>query len=714
MGKFHPALLSLLIPLVACQETPGNQTSQPLPSPSRVSTPTPSPSDITPSAAPTASNSNPASSPSPEATPSASPSDSASVSPSPTPSPTPFPEQLTVRDYPQDNSNSPYKELGNGKGDKFMFWAATNADNVLIPSQARFSSALSSSNSVLRVFYSKEGAIERIQNEKSGDFLIVEANDDAFTVKVYEDNGKFVSGYRITLNSGKYFGAQLLGRPYFTGQINLDLSGGSKPASVLLLPEKDSSLGVATELPGPLQDFLNRSNLLPGAFRTQAVVSGTDFASGLSRSNLGNGLALAGLLAPKLSSSLLSTSGATLAGPLLEAALVAASAWHTVNMINGSPSLQSDTNARFEANKSLPDIVREQLDLINSAGEFTYSKNSIPTLPGKLAGTLSPKADVTKLKIAEALPYSPTRVSGFLLDQDGLIVELSGNVTSTGLLQISGNTNGNDFNIANSSANHLSDGSFTGYAGSGTYTGQANPLGTCYETQNASLQRTFLKAHNLNTGTNINAVGAGTTLFSYDPLTTPDQFNVFSREGRKFSTSSLISVANTANISVPKDWIVIVGVNSNTSGSPWKYELSCPLASPTPSPSPTPLPQTVLTADHVVSPNISVASLESLTFIYTDGTVETGIDVPTPTANTPAALATALNSLIQNGSFTITERQSGGGAGNGILEVGDRLNIGLSTGSTRGGRFIVNVSLNSDGIFAAPVLNMIGYNIGVS
>lgn len=599
MRKFTPAIVSATLLIAACQAgVPTNSTHDPVPEPSHVkssassgtniidATGSASPGPGTASATPNPSDS---ASPSASASPDASTSPDASASPSASASPTP-PTQvgLLIKSYSQENTNSPYYEVSNPVGDRIMFWAQKNSAGVLAPTQARYAPV---GKDILRVYYNKDGAPERIQNDKTGDFLIVESKEDSFTLKAYTPTGSFSSGYTIQKKSGSYQAATLLGQPYFKGQLALNMPidvQNNKSIAAVLLPTSDNATTSFSDLPSSLQSFLTTGNLLPTLGEAVLLGTGTaPLASGFSRTTAGSMLTLAGLYAPSVSGSLLNSTSLTTAKPLLAAAMLMSSQWQLANGTSiGSASLITDTAGRFEANKSALELYQEQLEMMGNTIKLGSIKDPIQTGAGKLTSTLSPKNDVTKLKTASAVPFASMSVNGFSVDQEGNTVSLTGNVSSTGQLTASGSGDAGEVKIASANINTVRNGNFTSYLGNGAYIGGVSELGTCSQQQSSGGTGSYVKAHYMNTGPDKDAVGYGKTTFTYNAFTVPDQFTVFTFDGKQFGTPGLVSGVASKSIDIPNNWIVIVSVNAPQNGTQWEYNLSCPNGFPAPTASP--------------------------------------------------------------------------------------------------------------------------------
>lgn len=117
---------------------------------------------------------------------------------------------------------------------------------------------------------------------------------------------------------------------------------------------------------------------------------------------------------------------------------------------------------------------------------------------------------------------------------------------------------------------------------------------------------------------------------------------------------------------------------------------------------------TLNTIAHVNPINLTTTVPDLISFFYTDGTMESGVNVPTPIANTYTAMDISMETLTTGGSqWTISE--TGGNIDN-APDAADILNIAIAPGTQRNGKTIAWVDLNG-GIFNGIALAMVNYII---
>lgn len=579
MKKLHPLIWSLVLPMAACAtqtHLPTNNT--PVPEPSHVATPGPTPKPTSLLDSGTASPTPvPSAGSSADPNPSPTPTSASSSTPTPTPTPTPAPTAgpLVLNSFPQENSNSPFKELVNYRGDKIMYWAKTNPAGLRVPDQIRYAP---SGKDVIRLYFDANGDPLRIVNDRSGEFLLLTPKQDSFTLKVYNNRGVYLDGYTVTKNNSSFSGARLLGAPFFSGQLGLYLTtADAKNLSAVLLPVSDNATGAASELASGLQTYINSSPLPATSQLSTLDVESASLGSGFASTSDGDKLTVAGLYAAGTNESLLSSTALTKAKPMLAAGTLMLANWRYVNGNTGSSgNLITDTSARFEAGKSADELYKEQVENINGSRTQMTPAAAPEKKTGQLAGSLSPKADPTRLTFAQNPPKADVPVTGFSVDADGVVVNLSGTVSHTGLIQASGSSGGNALSIETNNGNSYAAGAFTSYLGTGSYSGKIDVLGTCDTQETSGGQGTYVKAHYMNVGEDKSILGSGTSNFTYDAYSIPDQFTVLTFDGKQFGTNGLVSGGDTKSINVPKNWLIVVSVNAPQDGTAWEYTLSCP------------------------------------------------------------------------------------------------------------------------------------------
>ena len=495
------------------------------------------------------------------------------------------PKSLTLATY-SGSSTSPDRVVTNSAGDRIEFWTGLNSSGVIVPVQARLT--LRASGDSYRVVYnSTTGVPERFINEKTGDFVVQAPADNALVVQVHRADGTFAGGYRVTQAGGRVSVAPIQGRAFFSGQLALQLNGGTRPASAVLIPAADTVAGTATELPRNVQTFLNGGTpvtlrtlpvnrlldfLMSSAHAQQGSVQ--QFLSGVAQFVAGTGLAVGGYYAPTLLPALFSPLVAPIAVPIIAGGLVIAAGWNYSNgvedIIGGGIRMVADTMNRFADGSTPADIASQQASLILSSGALTSASRTLNKVLGNATDTLSSLVSTANLVVPGLIPAVTTTVTGASVDASGVNVPMTGTVSSTGVVTASNSAGINTLNVnATVTGQGTANGNFSGYLGNGTSTGSTSELGKCQQITSSGGQGTFVRAHNLGATT-------GVSVFSYDAYRIPDQFTVSTGGATVFGTNKLVSGAASANVLLNGTGIVFVAVNAPNSGTQWEYQLSCP------------------------------------------------------------------------------------------------------------------------------------------
>ena len=66
----------------------------------------------------------------------------------------------------------------------------------------------------IRVFYDVQGMPTRIQNELTGEFVLMNFTDVNAVLQTFDKDGKFIGGYKIEEKDGKYYSAKILGKAF--------------------------------------------------------------------------------------------------------------------------------------------------------------------------------------------------------------------------------------------------------------------------------------------------------------------------------------------------------------------------------------------------------------------------------------------------------------------------------------------------------------------
>lgn len=464
----------------------------------------------------------------------------------------------TVATYPISASSAQLRVV-NPLEQSVEFWNTTNSDGQTVPEQALYSG-----KEKIRVFYdTQNGMPTRIQNELTGEFVLMSFTDVSAIFKTFDKDGKFIDGYQLSEKDGKYYSAKIVGQSFFTGQMTLDLTGGTNPASAVLLPDSEIIFEEPKELPANTQKFI-KSYIAQnaGAKSAISVNAGKSLVQGAFLSVMGGMVYGAALGA---------------AAPLVGTALIAAGVWNVaqgLQGINGTAlNYIKDSFARFEKGESPADFLKSQTAIIQQSANLPLSNfvDKAKRVAGDVRELINTKFDTANLLPAQALQVFRTGISGVVVDTKGVVVALKGFISENGVLT----ANGSDKDGVNTltlngtiNATFNAVGSFVGYM-SGSLTGTRSDLGGCQVQQNSGEQGTFVKAHNMNSS-------SGVSVFFYDAYSIPDQFTVSTFDGIVFGTPGLVSGSGTQNLNIPRNGILVVSVNAPRDGTAWEYNLSCP------------------------------------------------------------------------------------------------------------------------------------------
>lgn len=463
----------------------------------------------------------------------------------------------TVATYPSGGSLAQLR-VSNALGQSVEFWNTTNSDGQIVPEQALYAG-----KNKVRVYYGTDGMPTRIQNELTGEFVLMSFTDISAMFQTFDKDGKFIGGYQISEKDGKYYSAKIVGKSFFTGQMTLDLTGGTNPASAVLLPESEIIFEEPKELPANTQKFIQSYiTQNTGAKSAISVNAGKSLVQGAFLSVMGGMVYGAALGA---------------AAPLVGTALIAAGVWNVaqgLQDINGTAlNYIKDSFARFEKGEAPADFLQSQTDIIQQNANLPLSNfvDRAKRLVGDVRDLINTKINISDLHPAQALNVVKTSISGVVVDTKGVVVALKGFISENGVLSANGSSkDGVNTLTLNGTINATfnATGNFAGYM-SGSLTGTRDDLGGCQVQQNSGEQGTFVKAHNMSSS-------SGVSVFFYDAYTIPDQFTVSTFNGVVFGTPGLVSGSGTQNLNIPKNGIFVVSVNAPRDGTAWEYNLSCP------------------------------------------------------------------------------------------------------------------------------------------
>lgn len=407
----------------------------------------------------------------------------------------------------------------------------------------------------------------RIQNELTGEFVLMNFTDVNAVFQTFDKDGKFIGGYKIEEKDGKYYSAKILGKAFFTGQMTLDLTGGANPASAVLLADSEIVFEESQELPANTQKFI-QSYIAQntGAKSAISVNAGKSLIQGAFMTAMGS-VAISGV----------TLAGVTASLPLIGTALLAAGVWNVaqgLQDINGtSLNYIKDCFARFEKGEAPADFLQSQTGIIQQSANLPLSNfvDKAKRVVGDVRELVNTKFNVANLLPAKAFNVVKTTISGIVVDTKGVVVSLKGFISESGILTADGSSkDGANTLSLNAQINSVfyATGSFVGYI-RGSLTGTRSDLGGCQVQQNSGEQGTFVKAHNMNRS-------SGVSVFFYDAYSIPDQFTVSTFDGVVFGTPGLVSGSGTQNLNIPRNGILVVSVNAPRDGTAWEYNLSCP------------------------------------------------------------------------------------------------------------------------------------------
>lgn len=430
------------------------------------------------------------------------------------------------------------------------------------------------------IYDTSTGEPRKIINELTGDYIVI--NDDLpnrVDFLAYSSSDLFQEGFAIYEDNGRFYTAQVVAAPSFSGQLTgsvTDSSGADVGTFALVQPDNTIGLIGIQEVDPAFYDIVNgllafdSSNTLSYKFSLPSLsrvlkVGGTILAGG----------ALAGVAAPAM--------GAAGVGMIL--------AGYGANDIAGfiQNKFQSDNPTVQEIVDIAVSALGDPTDSISNlysnlqqelADASQYTSAAVDALTTSMT-TAYDTSGYTNLdselysyqesQPADAPPSTSTAVIGQAAEQTGDVYSVSGSVAADGTVTVNGST---DTGSATLSMNgSLSAGTVSGSYTSTNYptgaiTGTAEAIGSCQTTQNSGGQGTFSYVHNVGSG-------SGTVDFTYDAYSIPDAFTVRTASGEKFSTGGLVSYGTTVQLSLSDEPLVFVSVTAPNSGTAWEYAISC-------------------------------------------------------------------------------------------------------------------------------------------
>lgn len=492
------------------------------------------------------------------------------------------PKAVTFTDFSTAGSDAPVFSASNRNGDQVDYYG--NQDDS---GQLRLSQVVMSSKAGItaRTFYDSNGEISRINDEKTGEFIIVSPLDNGQRLLAYRADGSYQGGMAILTNAdGTHSVAPVTGAPVFKGQLQISLNG-SPSQSASLVADSMAGLGKPEPLPANLEAFLNNFS----ASSKSGVRSKAGFNAAKALTNAG--------ITTWATIAVIGTAGVltgtfTIPVALASVALVGA-ATGVVGYLHDRANQQLDnafeqyeqsfyneTTTAF-SEESTPETIADKArkfvkDIIDrGAAAAQNTAADVRQTVGDASTTLrSSFADEASEQVATSEPPAVTAdLEGFGVDQGNTSYQYSGSIAPDGSIRatgtaqsgakttITGSLNGNT--VSGNWASTAMDGSAQG---SGTVAGEAQTFGACETVQNAGEQGTFSVAYNLGAG--------GTASFSYQAFNIPDAFTVRNGGTQVFSTNGLVSGSGGGDFALTSS-TVFVNVSAPNDDTAWEYFLSC-------------------------------------------------------------------------------------------------------------------------------------------
>ena len=482
------------------------------------------------------------------------------------------------------SASMPTYSLGNEKGDRVDVFGSTAANGDFLPSQAVLKPQPGSGNGQgYRVLFDKDGRMARLNNEATGEFLVVETMDGGNKYMHYDAAGKFLGGFALVQDAaGKYWVAAVEGAPVFAGQIQGQLNNGSV-GSFAVVAKPASGLGPMQPLPASLQSYLDAGQKTGASRQSQTISSGL--------AQLVNGGASGYLIAGAV------VGGLVFGGAAVPAAVVAAQVAligfglsvvaQTVKsgLQNGRNDIPEGegrdmydslfgTSSEELSSRSFIDNAAAQVQSIVNNGRARLDRifNTVSRAGDAVRDTLSSTVDAaSQPQPTSTPPPIGADLDGFGVDSDSQQYPLTGRIEANGQVQLNGRTADSSrmlqINGTLDSGSKNLNGSYTGTVGNGTVTGSSEEIGSCQSRQASGGEGTFSYA--LDVG-----AARGAVDFTYQAFSIPDAFSLFNGGSQVFSTGGLVSGSSSSQFSV-SNRTVFVNVSAPNSGTAWEFTLSC-------------------------------------------------------------------------------------------------------------------------------------------
>jgi hypothetical protein len=400
---------------------------------------------------------------------------------------------VTVTRYPSGSASAPFLKVVGKGGQTQQFWSEAGK-----LTQALYTDA--GRDIRVRLFVDGSGRLTRIQDERSGTFLLFSYETVGVTsstsVVAYDSAGRFLAGQAAWRSGGQYLVAPVVGAPAFTGQIHAALSGGSRDGELIAWPLHALTRGQARPVPADVVTYLMKgppasaTTVAPSPLIAAELVglaqlssSGTEGARGISIGLVGAITLLGGTQIGAL------TVGTALAGvaPLLAVGVVVVGTLQIAEGLEvttaGLTDLYRSAHSQFAAGKSPVEAVDQMArDIVmNARMAITEPIREVIQAATRETGALLER--VENLVRPQPLPRAAAALEGELYDDAGGLVEyLSGDISSSGKVTLATDVDSGpaDFQVeADVADSGQVSGTFTGTTmGQGTVAGTVEPVPT--------------------------------------------------------------------------------------------------------------------------------------------------------------------------------------------------------------------------------------------
>jgi hypothetical protein len=454
-----------------------------------------------------------------------------------------------------------------------------------VPSQALVTS---SGGKATRVYYGKDGALQKIVNQKTGEYLSIKMRSDVLGADylLFNSSGKFQSGYTLYRSGSDWFQARVLGDfGQFTGNFSGAVSGSfalKSPRLVYASP---------TRLDPRLSQILNgefAQSLSFGAGVLDLLIPSAH-AIGLNpldKGNLYSGMALmimGGVLGGPTNpaGALLMVGGAVqiyrgLAGNLDRNIESISQSVTQIMEDHAANDLASGTEPVASMNNSLVGILARGF---NSLKDKVTAK--LDRLSGGFGGQPAPQSAPDTSVASQPLPFvaeDHTPLEGSMVDTQNRIYNATGTINANGEFSASGDSSDKlKLNIAGK----VEPGKTTSTACAQTNaSGQTlktctvapgsvvEPIGVCQTSTQSGGNGTFSYAYNL-------GASEGSFNLSYDMYSIADAMTVVGGGRVLFTTNGLVSGSRSMTVTYSGGASAIVNLSAPTSGTQWTFTVGC-------------------------------------------------------------------------------------------------------------------------------------------